>query len=72
MDDYLKDSAHWILSGNNPKVLTYSLCVVYFGRLIALVSSQGKIVWRDKQYPLFLIEYLIENPTPSPQKVRLS
>ena len=66
-----KDSAHWIL-GNNLKVIPYSLSVIYFGKLISLVDSAGKVVWRDKRYPLFLIEYLIENPTPSPEKVRLN
>lgn len=48
------------------------LTVFYFGRLIALVNAAGEVAWRDPFFPLFLIEYLIENPDPTPEQVRLN
>jgi len=38
------------------------LAVFYFNKLIALVDQTGLIVWRDLNYPIFLVEYLIEMP----------
>ena len=40
------------------------LAVYYFGRIIALIDERGLILWFDEREPLFLIEYLIENPPP--------
>jgi hypothetical protein len=40
------------------------LAVYYFGRIIALIGERGLILWFDVHEPLFLIEYLIENPPP--------
>lgn len=37
-----------------------AIAVFYFDRLIALVNEVGMIVWRDEKYPIFLIEYLIQ------------
>ena len=45
-------------------ILDDVMVVFYFGHLIALVNSRGMVVWRDAFYPLYLIEYLIELPTP--------
>lgn len=44
-----------------------AMAVFYFGNLIALVDELGSIVWRNEQFPIFLIEYLIEHPTPQGQ-----
>jgi hypothetical protein len=33
---------------------------VYFNQqMIAAISEDGGIVWRDMRYPLFLVEYLL-------------
>ena len=57
--------AHFI---GQPRVIaTGVMTVFYFGRLIALVNERGQIIWRDPLFPLFLVEYLIENP---PQQYR--
>lgn len=57
-----KFRAHYI---GRPRVIASGVMTVfYFSRLIALVNERGQIVWRDPVYPLFLVEYLIENPPP--------
>lgn len=38
--------------------------VYYFGRLIALIDNHGDMYWRDDYYPLFLVEYIIQQPDP--------
>lgn len=43
-------------------IVTGVITVFYFSRLIALLNEQGNVLWRDPAYPLFLVEYLIENP----------
>jgi len=55
---------------NAVKVIPFSIWVIYFGRLIALVNDAGQIVWRDERYPVFLINYLVANPTPTAEQVR--
>lgn len=48
-----------------PRVIASGvMAIFYFGRLIALVDEQGKVIWRDAFFPLYLVEYLIENPSP--------
>ena len=54
--------AHFI--GQSRAIATGVLAVFYFNRLIALLNERGQIVWRDPAFPLFLVEYLIENPPP--------
>jgi len=41
------------------------LLVYNLGKLIALVDSEGKIIWREINAPLFLVEYLIMPQQPS-------
>lgn len=54
--------AHYI---GHPRVIASGVMTVfYFNRLIALLDANGQIVWRDPAFPLFLVEYLIENPPP--------
>lgn len=54
--------AHWI---RRPRVIASGVLTVFFlDRLIALVDERGKIVWRDPAFPLYFVEYLIENPPP--------
>ena len=60
----LKSPAHWI---GGAQVVTAAMVVFYFGRVIALVNEQGQITWRDRHYPKFLVEYLIEFPQPQYQ-----
>lgn len=48
------------------------MTVFYMRRLIALVNVEGKIIYRDEQFPLFLVEYIIEFPDPTPEQVRLN
>lgn len=55
-------SAHWI--GQRRVIASGVMTVFYFNRLIALLDEQGRIVWRDPRFPVFLVEYLIENPPP--------
>jgi hypothetical protein len=55
---------------NDVIVIPFSVWVIYFGKLIALVNDAGAIVWRDPQYPVFLIDYLVANPTPTAEQVR--
>ena len=38
------------------------MTVFYFDRLIALIDEVGRTVWRDPNYPVYLVEYLIERP----------
>lgn len=58
---------------NEIKVIADGIMTVfYMGRLIALVNAEGKIIYRDEQFPLFLVEYIIECPDPSPEQVRLN
>jgi hypothetical protein len=40
-------------------LVRFTLFVRYFDRIIAAVDDRGSVIWRDLQYPLFLIEYLI-------------
>jgi len=37
------------------------LIVVYFGNPIAMIDEDGQILMRDQSYPLYLVEYLVEN-----------
>ena len=48
------------------------MVIIYFGRPIALVNEHGGMVWRDEQYPIFLIEHLIENPPVSAEAAKLN
>jgi len=43
-------------------IVTGVITVFYFSRLIALLNEQGNVLWRDPAFPLYLVEYLIENP----------
>lgn len=53
---------HWI---GQPRVIVSGVMTVfYFNQLIALLNEHGKIVWRDERFPLYLVEFLIENPPP--------
>ncbi len=45
-------------------MVTGAILVFYDGHLIGLINDKGKIMWRDMSYPLFLIEYLVNNPIP--------
>jgi hypothetical protein len=45
-------------------IVTGTVAVFYDGHLIALVDDRGKIIWRDLSYPMFLLEYIINNPIP--------
>lgn len=45
-------------------ILSGVMTVFYFGRLIALVNEADEIIWRDRAFPKFLVEYLIEYPQP--------
>ncbi len=56
--------AHYI---GSTQVITSALAVFYFDRVIALVNEQGQVIWRDRNYPKFLVEYLIEFPQPQYQ-----
>ena len=40
-----------------------AIAIHYFGHLIALVDSEGRIQWHDKSYPVYLINYLLTIPT---------
>jgi hypothetical protein len=53
---------HRLKLNTQVQVIPYSIAVFYFGRLIALVDERGAVIWRDPNYPLFLVEYLIEYP----------
>lgn len=44
------------------------MTIFYSGQLIALVNEHGQIIWRNRHYPLFLVEYLIECPSPDSYK----
>lgn len=46
------------------------LFVCYFGLIIAIVTERGELLARNENYPIFLIQYLIEQPTP--EKARLN
>lgn len=37
------------------------LIIIYFGKPIAAIHEDGTLVMRNEDYPLGLIEYLIEN-----------
>jgi hypothetical protein len=48
-----------------PRVIVNGVMTVfYFNRLIALIDNQGQVIWKDPKYPIFLVEFLIENPVP--------
>jgi len=51
-------------------ILSGVMTVFYFGQLIALVNEAGEIVWRDRAFPKFLVEYLIEYPPPDENLMR--
>lgn len=40
------------------------VAIYYLGGLLAIVGNNGAIVWRDENYPIYLIEHLILNPLP--------
>lgn len=46
------------------------LFVVYYGRIIAVVDSAGRIIASDPTKPLYLIEHILA--IPHPEKVRLN
>lgn len=47
------------------EVLIGGMVVVwYFGRLIAIVDEKGSLYWRDQRYPIWLVEYLVNQPNP--------
>ncbi len=51
------------------QVIASGMIIVFFwGRVIALVDEEGRVVWRDPAYPVGLIEYLIECPSPDAYK----
>lgn len=37
------------------------MLVIYFGSPIAMIDEHGEILMRNINYPIFLIEYLIQN-----------
>lgn len=39
------------------------LFVVYFNQIIAIIGADGMIIARSYTHPLYLIEYLIAQPT---------
>jgi hypothetical protein len=51
-------------------ILSGVMAVFYFGQLIALVNESGEIAWRDRAFPKFLVEYLIEHPQPNERTTR--
>ena len=51
-------------------ILSGVMTIFYFGRLIALVNEAGDIIWRDRAFPKFLVEYLIEFPPPDEKATR--
>jgi len=59
-----KNMAHYVGLSHTRPIVSGVLTVFYFNRLIALLGEQGQIVWRDPAFPLYLVEYLIENPPP--------
>ena len=54
----------------NLRVLPAVMTVYYFGQLIALVNDAGEVLWRNPDIPMFLIEYLIQFPTPDTEQAR--
>ena len=59
MDDIMGGMKQFIDIQTN---VTGLILVFYFGNLIAVVSGEGKVIHRNPYYPMFLVEYLIENP----------
>lgn len=56
----------WSLPHNEHRVeihLEDCVFVYFFDRLIGIVSDSGLLCWRDKDYPVFLIECLLDIPT---------
>ena len=45
-------------------VATGTVLVFYDGHLVALINDRGRIMWRDFSYPIFLVEYIINNSVP--------
>lgn len=39
------------------------LFIWYTGIVIAIVDERGKIYWRHPGYPLFLVEYIVKQPS---------
>lgn len=56
--------AHYIGLNHTRAIASGVMTVFYFNRLIALLNEQGQIIWKDPLFPLYLVEYLIENPPP--------
>jgi hypothetical protein len=60
-------------AGNYTEVIADGIMTVfYFGRLIGIINVMGEVIWRDPMFPLYLVEYIIENPMPSQEQVRLN
>lgn len=62
----MDDNTKWHLPHDDNRVeihLEDCLFVYFFDRLIGIVSDSGLLRWRDKNYPVFLIEYLLDIPT---------
>lgn len=56
----------------NPQPYTGSLVnvegivmVFHLGHMIALIAVDGEILVRDFSYPLYLVEYLLHQPSPN-------
>ncbi len=62
--DILRDMSDYGQTTAVIPVVEGLLIVKYFGELIALVDHRGNFIWRDENYPVFLIDYLIQNPLP--------
>lgn len=43
-------------------LLDGAMVVRYFNAIIAIIDSNGALLWRDVRLPLYLIEYLIMQP----------
>lgn len=57
-----QDNAHWMIPDHISKSIPIArahLFVLYYGRLVAVIDENGRIGWRDFNYPMFLIEYLV-------------
>lgn len=43
-------------------LLSGAMVIRYFGAVIAIISADGQIIWRDIRFPIYLVEYLIMQP----------
>jgi hypothetical protein len=51
------------------RVIASGVMLVFFWKkLIALVDEDGRVIWRDPDYSVALVEYLIECPSPDAYK----